>query len=64
MGDNVKISISRKPQAGGIIYMKQVCLRERVMRWLFGVRQKILVLAPADEVEQVEIVKGGTNDDG
>ncbi len=58
MGDNVKISISRKPQAGGIIQMRQVCLRERVLRWLFGVRQKILVLAPADEVEQVEIVKG------
>ena len=58
MGDNVKISISRKPQAGGIIHMKQVCLRERVLRWLYGVRQKILVLAPADEVEQVEIVKG------
>ena len=38
--------------------MRQVYLRERVLRWLFGVRQKILVLAPADEVEQVEIVKG------
>ena len=58
MGDNVKISISRKPQAGGIIQMRQVYLRERVLRWLFGVRQKILVLAPADEGEQVEIVKG------
>lgn len=64
MGDNVRISISRKPQAGGIIHMKQVRLRERVLRWLFGAQQKILVLAPADEVEQVEIVKGGTSDGG
>jgi hypothetical protein len=63
MGDNVRISVSHKPQTGGIIQMKPVCLREKVLRWLFGVEQKILVLAPADEVEQVEIVKGGMNDD-
>lgn len=62
MGDNVRISVSRKPQTGGIIHMKPVCLREKVLRWLFGVEQKILVLAPADSVEEVEIVKGDGKD--
>lgn len=63
MGDNVKITLSRKPQAGGIIHMKPLCLREKVLRWLFGVEQRILVLAPADQVQEVAIVKGGTQDE-
>ncbi len=63
MNGNLKITIAKTPPADSIINMKPVCLREKVLRWLFGVEQKILVLAPADEVEQVEIVKGGMNDD-
>ena len=63
MNGNLKITIAKTPPADSIIQMKPVCLREKVLRWLFGVEQKILVLAPADEVEQVEIVKGGMNDD-
>ncbi len=62
MNGNLKITIAKTPPADSIINMKPVCLREKVLRWLFGVEQKILVLAPADEVEQVEIVKGGTQD--
>ncbi|SFE61151.1 hypothetical protein [Succiniclasticum ruminis] len=64
MNGNLKITIAKTPPADSIINMKPVCLREKVLRWLFGVEQKILVLAPADEVEQVEIVKGGTQDGG
>jgi hypothetical protein len=62
MNGNLKITIAKTPPADSIINMKPVCLREKVLKWLFGVEQKILVLAPADEVEQVEIVKGGTQD--
>ena len=64
MNGNLKITITKTPPADSIINMKPVCLREKVLRWLFGVEQKILVLAPADSVEEVEIVKGGRNDDG
>ena len=64
MNGNLKITIAKTPPADSIINMKPVCLREKVLRWLFGVEQKILVLAPADSVEEVEIVKGGRNDDG
>jgi hypothetical protein len=64
MNGNLKITITKTPPADSIISMKPVCLREKVLRWLFGVEQKILVLAPADSVEEVEIVKGGRNDDG
>ena len=64
MNGNLKITIAKTPPADSIINMKPVCLREKVLRWLFGVEQKILVLAPADSVEEVEIVKGGTQDGG
>ena len=62
MNGNLKITIAKTPQADSIINMKPVCLREKVLRWLFGVEQKILVLAPADSVEEVEIVKGDGKD--
>ncbi len=62
MNGNLKITIAKTPPADSIIQMKPVCLREKVLRWLFGVEQKILVLAPADCVEEVEIVKGAGKD--
>ena len=39
--------------------MQKVCLREKVLRWLFGARQKILVLAPAESVEEVTVTEVG-----
>ncbi len=64
MSGNVKITIARTPPADSVINMKQVCLREKVLRWLFGVQQKILVLAPAETVTEVSIVRQGGKPDG
>ena len=60
MKHTLQISVSDKPQNGsGIVRMQKVCLREKVLRWLFGVQQKILVLAPADSVEEVTVTEVG-----
>ena len=64
MNGNLKITLSKERPVDSLISFKQVCLRERILRWLFGVEQKILVLAPADQVQEVAIVKGGTQDEG
>ena len=53
MKHTLQISVSKEPRNNGIIRMQKVCLREKVLRWLFGARQKILVLAPAESVEEV-----------
>ncbi len=59
MKHTLQISVSKEPQNDGIIRMQKICLREKVLRWLFGARQKILVLAPAESVEEVMVTEVG-----
>lgn len=53
-----KVSISiREPDGGNVNVIKggEVKLRERLLRWLFGEKKKVLVIAPGDSVFNVEI---------
>lgn len=53
-----KVSISvREPDGGNVNVIKggEVKLREKLLRWLFGDKKKVLVIAPGDSVFNVEI---------
>ena len=55
---NHKVSISVREADGGatnILRGGEVKLRERLLRWLFGEKKKVLVIAPGDSVFDVEI---------
>lgn len=63
MKHNLKISVSKAPQTGGVVACRNVCIRERFLRFLFGSKQRITILIPGDSVDEVAIcesVKGGT----
>ena len=62
MKHNLKISVSQKPQQGGIVQCRNVSLREKMLTWLFGPKEKLLILVPGNSVETVsisEVPEGG-----
>lgn len=63
MKHNLKISVSKAPQTGGVVACRNIWIRERFLRFLFGSKQRITILIPGDSVDEVAIcesVKGGT----
>ena len=63
MKHNLKISVSKAPQTGGIITCRNISVRERILRFLFGSKQRVTILIPGDNVDEVAIcesMKGGT----
>lgn len=51
MKHNLKISIARGPDSGGIVRCRTVSLRERVLRRLFGDMRRVTIIVPGDSVE-------------
>ena len=59
----LQISVSKKPVNSGIAAVRQVSVRERMLRFLFGDKAKLTVIVPGDSVEELaitEITEGGT----
>ena len=66
MKHNLKISVSKAPQTGGIVTCRNISVRERILRFLFGSKQRVTILIPGDSVDEVAIcesVKGGMSDE-
>lgn len=62
MKHNLKISVSKEPQIGGIVTCRKVTIRERILRFLLGDKQRVTILIPGDSVEELaicETTKGG-----
>lgn len=57
MKHNLQISVSDKPQRNSMVSCKNITLRERFLRMLFGRKQKITVLVPSDSIEELAITK-------
>ena len=55
MKHNLKISVSKKPQSGGIVSCRNVTIRERFLRFLLGDKQKLTILVPGDTVQELAI---------
>lgn len=65
MKHKLKISVSKEPQTGGIVTCRNVSIRERLLRLLFGDKRRVTVLIPGDSVGEIAICengKGGTED--
>ena len=59
----LQISVSKKPVNSGIAAVRQVSVRERMLRFLFGDKAKLTVIVPGYSVEELaitEIAEGGT----
>ena len=55
MKHNLKISVSKHPQSGGIVSCRNVTIRERFRRFLLGDKQKMTILVPGDTVQEFSI---------
>ncbi len=57
MKHNVKISVSKKPRDSGIVQLHRLTVREKLLKWLFGRKEKLLLVVPGNSVEAVSIVE-------
>lgn len=55
MKHKLKISVSKQPQTGGIMTCRNLTVRERLLRFLFGDKRKVTVLIPGDSVGEIAI---------
>lgn len=64
MKHSLKISVSKTPQTGGIVTCRNVSVRERLLRFLLGNKQRVTILIPGDSVDEVAICETGKGGDG
>lgn len=64
MRHKLKISVSKEPQTGGIVSCRNVSVRERLLRFLFGDKRRVTVLIPGDSVGEIAICETGKGGDG
>lgn len=66
MKHSLKISVSKEPQTGGIVSCKNVTVREKIMKLLFGDKRRVTVLIPGDSVGEIaicDVEKGGDDNE-
>lgn len=63
MKHNLKISVSKNPEYGGIVSCRTISVRERILRFLLGNPTKLTIVVPGDSVHSLSIneVTGGEN---
>lgn len=61
MHHSLKLSIGKKPRDGAVA-LRQLTVREKLLRFFFGASRKVLVLVPGDTVKELaitDITEGG-----
>lgn len=62
MKHNLKISVSKEPKKEGVVSCRNVTVRERLLCFLLGGKQKLTIIVPGDTVSELaiaEIKEGG-----
>lgn len=49
------ISVTNKPRSKEVASFKQLTVRERILRYLLGSNNQIMVIAPGQSVKQIRI---------
>ena len=55
----LRISVSKEPPDGGIVGCRHVAVRERLLRFLLGNKQRLTVIIPGDSVKTLSIIEEG-----
>lgn len=59
MKHNLKISVSKKQNPGGLVNCRSVTVRERILRFFLGTPQRMMILVPGDSIEELAICEIG-----
>ena len=57
MKHNLRISVSKEPQGGGIVHCRNISIREKLLTRLLGCKQKVMILIPGSSVSTVSITE-------
>ena len=57
MKHNLKISVSKEPQNGGIVRCRNVSLREKLLNRLLGKKENFAIFVPGNSVQTVSITE-------
>ena len=55
MANKVSISVTNHPRQDGVVSMRNVTIRERLLRLLLGKPHHLMVIAPGKDVQQLQI---------
>ena len=55
MKQNLKVELSKTRKEDGVVFFKTITIRERILRLLFGEKQRIMLIVPGESVEKVTI---------
>lgn len=55
MANKISISVDKHPHHDGIVSMRNVTIRERLLRLLLGKPHHLMVIAPGKDVQQLQI---------
>lgn len=55
--NTLHVSLSDKTKKNDAVSYKSISLRERIVRLLFGKKQKLTILIPGDDIEKLAITK-------
>ena len=59
MKHTLRIGVSKEPQDSWIVNRRHVTVRERLVRFLLGDKQRLTVIVPGDSVKSLSIVEEG-----
>jgi hypothetical protein len=54
---NLTISVTKQPRTDGVVTCRKVTVRQKLLAWLLGPPQKMMVLIPGDSVDTVSITE-------
>lgn len=55
MANNVSIKVTKHPHQEGVVSMRNITIRERLLRLLLGKPHHLMVIAPVKDVQQLQI---------
>ena len=55
MANKISISVAKHPHQDGVINMRQITIRERLLRLLLGKAHHLMVIALGKDVQQLQI---------
>ena len=55
MANKVSIKVTKHPHQEGIVSMRNITIRERLLRLLLGKPHHLMVIAPGNDVQQLQI---------
>ncbi|WP_278964215.1 hypothetical protein [Lactobacillus apis] len=55
MANKISISVAKHPHQVGIVSVRRITIRERLLRLLLGQPHHLMVIAPGKDVQQLQI---------